>query len=94
MTRPNLLSPASVAASLHTVQQRLYGTRGLHAMVMCFRRTPDGFSRELKRDVRMQLQREQHQAGMVETGAGMMASREQHEQKMQQAKAKPANGGK
>jgi hypothetical protein len=56
MTRPNLLSPASVAASLHTVQQLLYGTRGLHAMVMCFRRTPDGFSRELKRDVRMQLQ--------------------------------------
>ena len=54
--RANLLTCASVAASLHTVQQRLYGTRGLHAMVMCFRRTPDGFSRELKRDVRMQLQ--------------------------------------
>ena len=27
-------------------------------MAMCFRRTPDGFSRELKRDVRMQLQRD------------------------------------
>ena len=58
MTRANLLTCASVAAGLHAVQQRLYGTRGLHAMVMCFRRTPDGFSRELKRDVRMQLQRD------------------------------------
>lgn len=44
--------------ALHAVQQRLHGPGGLYAMQMCTRRTPDGFSAELKAEVAMRLQRD------------------------------------
>ena len=42
---------------------------------------------------KMSMQREQHQAGMQQAEFSMVAGQQQHEQKMEQAKAKPANGG-
>ena len=48
----------AIAAALADVQHRLHSARGLIAMRNSIRRTPDGFSRELKRDVLMHLQRD------------------------------------
>lgn len=44
--------------ALHAVQQRLHGLRGLHSIRMSTLRTPDGFSRELKAELAMRLQRD------------------------------------
>lgn len=55
------LSVTSTAQALHDVQRTLYSPRtGLHAAAMSRRRTPDGFSRELHRDLAMWLQRAVH----------------------------------
>lgn len=44
---------------LHAVQHRLHG---LHAATLSHLRTPDGFSAELKAEVRMQLRRAEFEA--------------------------------
>jgi hypothetical protein len=41
----------------------------------------------------MQMREREHAAGMQQAEFSMIAGRESHEQKMEQAKAKPANGG-
>ena len=50
----NLMTATSTAQAICVVQQRL---QGLHVATMNHRRTPDGFSRELKRDVAMHRRR-------------------------------------
>lgn len=54
--------PATTTAqALADVQRALYSPRtGLHAAAMSRRRTPDGFSRDLHRDLAMWLQRAAH----------------------------------
>jgi hypothetical protein len=48
--------------------------------------------KEREHSQRLEQQREMHEAGMREGAFNMHASAQQHEQKMEQAKAKPANG--
>ena len=48
----------AICAELASVQRALYSPRnGLYAAAMSRRRTPDGFSAELHRDLAMHLQR-------------------------------------
>lgn len=57
----NVMTTAGTAAALADIQRALYTPRtGLHAAAMSRRRTPDGFSRELHRDLAMWLQRAVH----------------------------------
>lgn len=59
--RANVSTATSTAQALADVQRALYLPRtGLHAAAMSRRRTPDGFSRELHRDLAMWLQRAAH----------------------------------
>lgn len=56
--RVNVMSTTGTAAALADIQRALYSPRtGLHAHAMSRRRTPDGFSAELHRDLAMFLQR-------------------------------------
>jgi hypothetical protein len=51
----------ALAAALHRVQHHLHHTSGLYAVSMDRRRTPDGFSRELHRDLAGQLALAMHE---------------------------------